>query len=47
MSIQLRDYQEDAVNRMKNGCILAGGVGSGETIKKGGDLSERRKMERY
>lgn len=31
MSIELRDYQEDAVNRMKNGCILAGGVGSGKS----------------
>mgnify|MGYP003294796909 CR=1 FL=1 len=31
MLIQLRDYQEDAVNRMKNGCILAGGVGSGKS----------------
>lgn len=31
MLIELRDYQEDAVNRMKNGCILAGGVGSGKS----------------
>lgn len=29
--IQLRDYQRDAVNRMKNGCILCGGVGSGKS----------------
>ena len=27
----LRDYQMDAVNRMKNGCILNGGVGSGKS----------------
>lgn len=27
----LRDYQMDAVNKMKNGCILNGGVGSGKS----------------
>ncbi len=29
--ISLFDYQLDAVNRMKNGCILCGGVGSGKS----------------
>lgn len=31
MSIQLRDYQLDAVKRMRDGCILNGGVGSGKS----------------
>lgn len=31
MSIGLRDYQLDAVNKMRNGCILCGGVGSGKS----------------
>ena len=29
--ISLRDYQLDAVDRMQNGCILCGGVGSGKS----------------
>ena len=29
--IELADYQIDAVKRMKNGCILCGGVGSGKS----------------
>ena len=31
MSIELRDYQLDAINNMRNGCILCGGVGSGKS----------------
>lgn len=45
--ISLRDYQLDAIGRMKNGCILCGGVGSGKSRTalayyyklQGGDLS--------
>lgn len=29
--LTLYDYQKDAINRMKNGCILVGGVGSGKS----------------
>ena len=32
MSIILRDYQLEAVKKMKTGCILCGGVGSGKSI---------------
>ena len=32
MSIQLREYQLDAINRMSNGCILCGGVGTGKSL---------------
>lgn len=31
MSTKLRDYQLEAVKKMKNGCILVGGVGSGKS----------------
>ena len=47
MGIGLYDYQIDAVKRMKNGCILNGGVGSGKSrtalayyyLRNGGDLA--------
>ena len=29
--MQLHDYQVEALNRMANGCILNGGVGSGKS----------------
>lgn len=31
MAINLRDYQLEAIRKMKNGCILCGGVGSGKS----------------
>lgn len=31
MSIRLNDYQSEAINKMKNGCILVGDVGSGKS----------------
>lgn len=31
MAIELRDYQSQAIQHMKNGCILCGGVGSGKS----------------
>ena len=32
MGIKLRDYQLEALDKMKNGCILNGGVGSGKSL---------------
>lgn len=45
--MELYDYQLDAIERMKNGCILCGGVGSGKSmtslayyyLQNGGDIS--------
>lgn len=53
MNFGLRDYQLDAVNRMKNGCILCGGMGSGKSRtalayyykEQGGHLYFEDKME--
>ena len=32
MSVRLFDYQLDSIKRLKNGCILCGGVGSGKSL---------------
>lgn len=32
MGLKLRDYQLDAIDKMKTGCILNGGVGSGKSL---------------
>lgn len=50
MAIGLYDYQLDAIKRMKNGCILCGGVGSGKSrtalgyyfIRNGGKVDSDR-----
>jgi hypothetical protein len=46
MGIPLYDYQKDAIKKMKNGCILCGGVGSGKSrtaiayyyLQEGGEI---------
>lgn len=52
MSLSLYDYQMSAIHKMKNGCILCGGVGSGKSrtslayfhLLYGGSINPFRKM---
>ena len=52
MSTKLRDYQLEAVEKMKNGCILVGGVGSGKSrtslayyfVHEGGSIDPYKPM---
>ena len=54
MVIELYDYQKEAVQQMKNGCILVGGVGSGKSrtglayyfTQNGGGLDPYRPMKK-
>ena len=53
MDIKLYDHQIEALSKMKNGCILNGGVGSGKSITSlayyftqyGGELNPYKKMK--
>ena len=53
--INLYDYQKDAVDNMKNGCILAGGVGTGKSrtslayyfTRNGGSLDPFKPMAKW
>lgn len=53
MGVELFNYQLDALNEMKNGCILCGGVGSGKSLTSlayyhkcnGGELNPYKYME--
>lgn len=55
MSVELFDYQLEAIKKMKNGCILCGGVGSGKSItalayyyiRNDGELSSLMGIENY
>ena len=55
MSIELRDYQLEAIQKMKNGCILCGGVGSGKSrtalayyfFENGGELLNYASGDNY
>lgn len=54
MAVKLYDYQLEALDKMKNGCILNGGVGSGKSrtgiayyyILQGGELDPLKPMKK-